>query len=210
MAAGTLSLEAYVAQLQAYLAIYLCIEKAALRSPDRRVAVAFRDDMRKSSLLAGDLAALERVPRLLPPAPEGELGGYLDALAEAAEDGAALLGHVYVFEGSTLGSAILLPRLVASLGLSEGEHGYYSGYGPATYEHWEAFKGRMNDALPDEPSQALAVSAARRAFDGLRAIFEQIEGAERAARIAPPAARPAGRSYPPRPLPGPADAAGAR
>jgi heme oxygenase len=181
IARGTITLPQYVAQLQAYQSIHLILDALAQDSTDARVRAVLVEDMNKTALLASDLEALARVPRALPREPEGSLRRYITTILSDSRDGASLLGHLYVFEGSTLGSAILLPKLVASLGLSEAQSSYYRGYGDTTFAHWESFKTRMNAALADEGSQSQAVAAARRAFTGLCAVFEQIADATMAA-----------------------------
>ena len=57
----------------------------------------------------------------------------------------ALLGCVYVLEGSTLGATVLRP-LVARAFLLTGEEGqaYLHNYGPEVQARWVQFQQRMN------------------------------------------------------------------
>lgn len=77
----------------------------------------------------------------------------------------ALVGGMYVLEGSTLGGQILLRHLAPTLGVAPGRGAsYFSGYGSSTGAMWKAFCyeaesfARLRDVGP-------IVAGARRMFD---------------------------------------------
>jgi hypothetical protein len=91
------------------------------------------------------------------------------------ENPPALLGYLYVLEGSTLGNSMHQPDIATTFHLQR-LHGcrYYSNYGEEVHERWRDFSGTMNDTLPDEDSHAPVVAAALLAFAELEKIYQAL------------------------------------
>lgn len=75
-----------------------------------------------------------------------------------AANAAEALGALYVFEGSTLGAAVIA-RLV-----EDATFRYLEGYGPETEAMWSSMKVILDDAIRSEEDLAGSVTAARRVF----------------------------------------------
>lgn len=78
-----------------------------------------------------------------------------------AANAAEAWGALYVFEGSTLGAAVitrLVPRLVG------GTFRYLQGYGAETEAMWSSMKVILDDAIRNDEDLAGSVTAARRVF----------------------------------------------
>ncbi|MBQ0820868.1 biliverdin-producing heme oxygenase [Microvirga terrae] len=127
--------------------------EAAERAPDR----AFFDSRRKTDLLARDLEALGlksgdiiRLPQCRPlmplPAPE------------------AVLGSMYVVEGSTLGGAIIARQVEHRLGFTADTGcAYFRSYGRHVAAMWKSFGAMLQEASSPEADD-LIVGAAQDTF----------------------------------------------
>jgi heme oxygenase len=169
MLQGTMTRAEYKAQLGAYRLVHEAIDRRLASSP---FAAAIAGPSPKTARLAGDLGNLASVEETRGRGVEGATRS-LVALIDGALP-AALLGIVYVMEGSSLGAAILYPRLKDALGLPAEALTYYCGDGSATLDRWRAFGARMNAALVEPDDQERALAAARATFVGLRRLFEAI------------------------------------
>ncbi len=121
---------------------------------------------RKADAVHADLAELEVV------------GTYAPALLPAADDAASRFGVLYVFEGATLGGAVLARRLEVALGPVPSR--YLRCYGEQARPMWAAFCDAMERAAP-------GVAARERLARAALASFEMVE--RRLARgglLAPP------------------------
>jgi heme oxygenase len=166
----TLPKDRYVAQLAAYAVLHEALERALSDSDHPTVRGVWRDDLRKLPLLNRDLAffAAEQ-----PSSEQNESSRaamqtaqeYAAAVhALAKHDPVALLGHLYVLEGSTLGGTILRSHIRDAYDLDEDGLSYYSPYGNAVMPHWREFKDRMNAYVTDADEQDRVVAAARESF----------------------------------------------
>lgn len=122
----------------------------AARATDFSLDLAER---RRAPLLVQDLASLgvdaitvERLPLC------GEEFGWTDA--------AALLGALYVTEGSTLGG-VLIARALARVATDARR--FYLGHGERNGEMWRNFVARL-EAIEDDAGQAAAIASAQRTF----------------------------------------------
>jgi heme oxygenase len=164
---GTMSLAEYKAQLGFYLAVHTAIEarhasieRVAQVAGGRSKAARIRRDLEAlPAVTAGDASALDLAT------------ARACAHARAASE-AELLGMMYVLEGSSLGAAILYPRLKEALALPDEALGYYRGSGAATLDEWRAFGARMNATLESDDEQTEALAGARAMFVHIRAAFE--------------------------------------
>ena len=176
LAACQLPLESYVGQLRALSAIHGVIEQAVTGCNERRVAAVWREDMARLPLLARDLHYFE--PRLVADLREAMATALATAAAlrlRAVEEPLALLGWIYVLEGSTLGATVVRP-LVARALLLTGEEGlaYLHGYGAAAHEHWTQYRQRMDALSLSTDERAQIVGAAGDAFAALDALFRAL------------------------------------
>ena len=87
----------------------------------------------------------------------------------------ALLGCVYVLEGSTLGATVLRP-LVARAFLLTGEEGqaYLHNYGPEVQARWVQFQQRMNLLYLSAEERGQIVKAAGELFQQLDSVFRAL------------------------------------
>ena len=79
----------------------------------------------------------------------------------------ALLGAMYVLEGSTLGGQVIA-RQLAKAGLP-GPFTYFAGYGPATGSRWKTFCALLGEAATEPATQDAVVASAGRTFHQLAA-----------------------------------------
>jgi heme oxygenase len=170
MLSGRLPVERFVGQLAAYLPIHSTLEAALATSTHRAVRSVWSADLAKAPLLVRDLEAFSA--RGVRPEISGlaASAGFTARIVEqSAACPVALLGMLYVLEGSTLGAAVLRGHLEAAYGAAHGvsaEQGlaYYSPYGASPMPHWKLFKESMNAAIVDPREQAMAIDGANEAF----------------------------------------------
>jgi len=172
----------FIGQLAAYRTIHGALERAISQSTDPAVTAVWDATMVKAPLLDADLAYFGADETTAPLAARAAAQAFSDRIQDLAEsDPVALLGFLYVLEGSTLGATILRGHLAAAYGL-ENDQGlaYQSPYGASPMPQWMAFKARMNAAISDGPTQDRVVAAAQEAFrrigDVLRALSVGLEG----------------------------------
>lgn len=177
MLAGTVSREAYKAQLRAYHQVHHALERsleaAAKESPAVRAVVSQAG--KKTPALSDDLDRLADVVATDSPALRTAVAALVRVVSQV--DAAALLGALYVLEGSSLGAMVLLPKLQQTLGLKKDGLSYYRGHGAETGSRWGTFGQRMDEALASAASQDAAVATARATFAELRVIFDAISAA---------------------------------
>jgi heme oxygenase len=183
MVRGAMSRRQYVTQLAAYLRIHTALD-AALESR----AVRGLGAGERARQLSHDLASLAHIEPAHPPSLDAALTD-LEARI-ASEERAAVLGRLYVMEGSSLGAAILFPRLKASLQLEDDAMTYYRGHGADTIPKWRVFSDRLNEALAKGGADE-AIAAARDMFARIATIFDAVWVAEA------PAVTPIMRTKPP-------------
>lgn len=176
LTACQLPLESYVGQLRALLAIHGVIEQALSVCTDQRVAGVWNADMSKLLLLQQDLAYFE--PRTV-----ADLRGAVEAALNTAdalrlraiEAPLALLGWLYVLEGSTLGATVVRPLVARALLLSGNEGlAYLHSYGDAVPAHWAAFQARMNALELGAEDRGQIAEAAVDLFARLENVFRAL------------------------------------
>ncbi|MEU6230511.1 biliverdin-producing heme oxygenase [Streptomyces sp. NPDC047042] len=170
MIAGTLPVERYVGQLAAYRPVLEALEGALAEAEAPDTTSVWSSDLVKLPLVERDLAYFAG----LGTAP----GSWAAEAAEAftaeirqraeASDLPALLGFLYVMEGSTLGALVLHPYVTAAYRLSgtDGVAYYTSG----DRDRWARLTARMNRALTDPAVQDRVVAAAHSAYRHAAAI----------------------------------------
>ena len=176
LAACQLPLESYVGQLRALAVIHGVLEQALASCADARIGSVWNREMRKLPLLQKDLRFFE--PRTVADVKKGA-----DAALKAAEQlrllcverPLALLGCVYVLEGSTLGATVLRP-LIARAFLLTGEEGlaYLHNYGTEVKARWAQFQHRMNQLSLSAEERGQIVKAAGDFFQQLDSVFRAL------------------------------------
>lgn len=178
-----LPLEGYVNQLRALSVIHGVLETEISAQGDPRVSAVWDEETRKLPLLISDLAFFE--PRGVPDAAAAmEAAQTLAAKIRTtgSETPAALLGYLYVTEGSTLGNRIHHPDVSATFHLN-GVDGcrYYLGYGDRVESRWRRFSEAMNRSLDDPSAHGPLVKAAHEAFSGLERLYAALHPLEKRA-----------------------------
>ena len=162
---GGLPRASYAAQLAAYLPIHDALEMAIASAPHAAIRSVWGPDMHRVQLLRSDLDALGASTTDLPPATRARAEAFAEWIRQRAHASPiALLGVLYVLEGSTLGGALLSRRLAASFRLEDDGLRYYTPYGRHPKPHWTAFSARMNAAVTDQAEMAQVIDAARETF----------------------------------------------
>ncbi|MGY1500590.1 biliverdin-producing heme oxygenase [Streptomyces sp. QTS52] len=170
MIAGTLPVERYVGQLAAYRVVLAALEGELDRVTGPAADPVWSADLVKLPLVERDLAYFANLGTASGPwaAEEGE--AFAAEIRQRAEksDLPALLGYLYVVEGSTLGALFLHPYVTAAYRLpgTDGVAYYTSG----DRDRWARFTSRMNQALAEPEAQDQVVAAARVAYRHTAAI----------------------------------------
>ncbi|MBT2479846.1 biliverdin-producing heme oxygenase [Streptomyces sp. ISL-94] len=162
MTAGTLPLDRYVGQLTAYGVVLEALEDELSRATSPSVGSVWSADLGKLPLVERDLAYFAGAGGAPVPWAAAEAGAFAREIRRAAaSDPRALLGFLYVMEGSTLGGLVLRPYVAAAYGLHTGDGVAY--YGSGDRARWARFTARMNGALTEPGAQDRVIAAARRA-----------------------------------------------
>lgn len=172
----TLPLNQYVAQLRALALVHLSLETALSESHNPIIRAVWRPSLAKLPLLDEDLAFFGCELGLDRPQAVAAATALADEITHVAtSQPIALLGYLYVLEGSTLGGTVLRKHIRAAYDL-EGEAGlaYYSVYGRHVMPNWRQFKARMDAAVPYTCDRDAIVAASRRAFVGIGEVLNAL------------------------------------
>lgn len=185
MVRGTLPREAYADWLGQMLHLHRGLEDHLDRlvASHPPVATVFDDDRRKVPLLLADLAfyqsdgtgeALPATRRFL---------ALLDTLA--ATTPLALLGALYVLEGSTNGARFIARRIREAYDLPPaGGAAFVDPYGEAQPSRWKAFKEAMEQLDLSEADTHVITAAAQETFNAVGALGSDLF--EHSPHVAPP------------------------
>lgn len=174
--AGDLPMTSYIGYLRTLGVVYSVLEHELPVEADDRIAEVWDDAMRKLPVIQRDLNHLAaREPRDIPAAHAAAQTVANCLLQRAAEQPVAMLGYLYVLEGSSLGAVVIAPWVKRAFALENGcGTAYLEGYGDTTQARWEAFKARM-DGLELTPAERTAiVEAAIEAFEGIQDILSAL------------------------------------
>jgi heme oxygenase len=187
MVHGTLPREGYANWLGQMLHIHRGLEDhlGRLVESHPRVASVFDDDRRKVPFLLDDLAFYQS---------DGEGEGlpatrrFLDLLDTlAARTPLALLGVLYVLEGSTNGARFIARRIREAYDLPpDGGAAFVDPYGEAQPSQWKAFKDAMEQLDLSEAEARSVTAAAQETFDAVEALGGDL--LEYSPHMAPPTA----------------------
>jgi heme oxygenase len=176
MASGDLTRNDYLRWLGQMLHVHRALE-APLRqrwSTDPAFA-PLREEQFQEPYLLEDLGHLNSDP-----AAHGALpatAALVSEIQQAAHDAPlTLLGFHYVLEGSNNGNRFIVRRLIPALGLADGRgHRYLDPYGDSQPLVWSRFKQDMDAVGFDEAQADVLVAAARRMFEAIGEISDELE-----------------------------------
>jgi heme oxygenase len=182
MVEGRVTRETYAVMLRALYQLHAALEGglvAAARQCPEVCAVYRPETMDRAELIAGDLTALgfdaDAEPEVAPDLLAAHIAEW------ARENPHALLGALYVVEGSRMGSMVLARTLGPALGVGRGPGSGldYHTDGIATRpQDWQRFRGALA-ALPlTEAQQADALAAAEATMNGLVELYAALPVAE--------------------------------
>lgn len=170
----TLLIRCYVGLLKSMAVVNGVLESALSHSKHPVLASVWRENMRKLPLLQADLASFEGedLSDILPVTTRT-----LEFAARVREWSAsqplALLGCLYVLEGSMLGSKVLRDKVARILVLQrQAGLQYMSKYDSNVTDQWRGFAQRMNAARLNENDTQMIVHGAQSAFEGIGHIVE--------------------------------------
>lgn len=167
-----LPLSRYVGQLLAYRVVLGALETQLSSSTDPSTSAVWRAELAKVPLLERDLSFFGDQPA------RGNSGEKVaNKFAERIhrytnQDPAALLGILYVMEGSTLGAQYLVKHVRAAFNLVNGSGLEYYSSGDRT--RWHAFAARMNETITDRPQQRTVLNAANVCYREVGAILAAV------------------------------------
>ena len=157
------SLAAYRACLQGFYRLYLPLEAMLMTFPGWNDLGIELPKLAHSPRLARDLQALGMMPLHLLSAPPVSLPILLNF--------SNALGALYVLEGSTLGSQIILRHLQQVLGPQiAGADSFFSGHGDQTSAMWHGFRTSLDRYGEQHPAHSPDV------IQGAKATFLSIAG----------------------------------
>lgn len=151
-----LTLATYAGWLERLLGLYLPLE-AQIDPWGERLAIDW-PARRKTPLLRRDLLTLGVPPERIDSLP---VCGGLPVLA----DSPAVLGALYVLEGSTLGGPFIARHPAATLDLQAGNGAaFFVPYGSQWLTRWQAFRERLAAATATPEVQQRMIESARATF----------------------------------------------
>ena len=171
----TLPLASYIAQLHAWHTVHAHLERLLDEHLDARgLDHVWHDERRKTPWLTCDIEALDPGAQGMSPRVQAHAKRWCEHLDEAAaQHPLALLGHLYVLEGSTLGGMVLRKHLAEQFDLNEHSGlRYHSAYGRQTAPMWRTFKEAMNRAVVTPGLQAHVIEQACAAFEHVASLLK--------------------------------------
>jgi heme oxygenase len=180
LAEGSLPLESYVGYLRGMVLSHNVMEHELPIETDARIASVWDEDMRRLPALQRDLAYFNaRVPANVPSdIPAAQQKAYWLAnrlLTRSTEMPLSLLGSLYVFEGSTLGAAVLGPQAQRAFKLDTA-HGcaYLDQDAQTTRTRWRSFRGRLDALDLSEGERAAILDAALETYRGIEGVLSAL------------------------------------
>lgn len=171
---GSIGRDAYVASLSQFVAVHEGLEAALDRHPELPCYVA--STMSRTETLRRDLS-FWGIDAPDSPRPEaGRLASMFERWSDAAPW--SLLGAVYVFEGSRMGSMFLAKSIGRALGVAPtpGNGLDYHAEGMTTRPRdWAAFRESLRSAPLDEAQARDVVDAASATFDALYDLYQVLD-----------------------------------
>ena len=168
---GKLPVSAYVAWLEQMLCVYQVLE-SQLSSGASTAAGLDVEPWRRTEHLTRDLTYLRAADPVLP---VNATRAFLQQLGHWAQSQPlALLGVLYVLEGSTNGSRFIAKSLRKAYNLGDaGGLAFMDPYGASQPERWRTFKAELDRAIPAAAAAGL-IDTAKKTFDAVSAIGEEL------------------------------------
>ena len=172
LVAGKLPVDRYVGWLEQMRVLYRVLEaELTLAAVGDRYAALLGTRWRRTPELLADLAHFGRPAE---PAPMPATDAFVGQLARwGGEKSAALIGVLYVLEGSTNGSRYIARSLRKAYALDLAGLGYLDPYGDAQTEEWARFKAALDAAIPADDLPAV-VAGAIATFEAVTAIGAEL------------------------------------
>lgn len=176
MQEGKLPQSRFAAQMACWLTVHSQLEDAIAASETPACNVVWQSAMARTSHLRHDLACHGDVD-MTASAATATMGVVTWIATLADQDPEALLGPLYVLEGSKLGGTILRKCLDEAYQCGPEALSYFWASGTSPMPDFKAFKERMESALPTKEQQDRVVAAASEMFDRLTDVLSGlIEG----------------------------------
>lgn len=166
LANGSLPLVSYVNQLRAFATAFGTLEHETTTIVEPSIRAVLGAGESRFSHLLRDLSCFgeKMIPEII------EVKRHADAMAArirllGVEDPIALMGYVYVLQGTILGNRVHLPDITRTFNI-DSSHGaaFYAGYGARTDEYWAIFSSLMNSFDNGEGVNERILSMALEAF----------------------------------------------
>ena len=147
--------------LEKFFSFYQAYEQRLQEVLPQTSLVEFYQGRQKTPALVKDLHALRgaRVDSPLDAPQKAEL--------PSLHSRAAVLGSLYVIEGSTLGGQIITRHLQQKVGLPAEHTHFFSGYGTQTGPRWKEFQQLMDSQNFTTAERAEAIESAKATFISL-------------------------------------------
>ena len=171
MQEGRLPRQRFAAKLACWLAVHGTLEAAVRESDDEACRAVWIESMARTKHLRNDLAHHGDMD--LPSAAAAatvKTVAWLAALSTT--DPRALLGCLYVLEGSKLGGTILRSCLDKAYQCGPEALSYFWASGTSPMPDFKAFKERMEAALTTDDERDRVVASASGMFDHLTDVLE--------------------------------------
>ena len=169
---GTLEETALTAYLEQLRLLHGALERHVAAQPAVAGWLQWSDDYHHSERLAADLAALDAAGAH-PAVPE-TTALLTDIDKAIAAEPAALVGFLYVLEGSMNGNRFIVRALKHGPMGARCPFAYFDPYGEAQRERWGQFRGCIDAAPLDETQQRAVHAAADRMFAGIGAVSDGV------------------------------------
>lgn len=172
---GSIPRAGYIAQLEQTLLVHEALEGhlASLRARVPALAAMVQDHHFRVPHARADLAALGGSTS--PTALAATRAFIAEIGTCAATTPHALIGYLYVLEGSTNGAKFIAKALAKALGITDGRGlSYQDPHGERQRERWTAFKEGLNTLELSDSQRPEVIEAAASLFDWTIAVFDAL------------------------------------
>ncbi|MBA2627543.1 MAG: biliverdin-producing heme oxygenase [Gemmatimonadales bacterium] len=167
---GTLPPLAAASYLQSLSIVHAVLEHALATSSDSRVSHVWNAGLAKLPYLLDDLKLPGVEPlRAIAPGIRAALA-LADRIVLNSAAGPALLGYLYVLEGSQNGGLMLKQLFAVALGVTAQDLSYFGCDGRDTHRRWTQFTGSLDAVTLSADEERMVAEAGVAAFEGLEAI----------------------------------------
>ena len=174
LATGAASRDLYADWLSQMFLVHQAIERALAVAPSSALIDLARRSPSHAAHVQSDLAALGR-SQSPAPIPTSSVDRLISDFQSPTLDPAQLFGMFYVLEGSMNGNRYIAMAIRKGLGLPPGTaDAYLDPYGPRQREVWAEFRTQADAAPVSEPEVEAAVRGARRMFDAIAALSDEL------------------------------------